>query len=616
MRSEFERIYHKNNDVQGYEHKSVDEYLNLFINFKLKVIEAENLGYDTLRSFINELDGYREQLAKPYLQNRQIIDRQVQDAYYRTINEVNASHIMVKVPSNPTPEDTLKAYNRIMEIRKRLMAGEAFKKIAREESDDPSAKSNEGLLGWFSAFSMVYPFEQAAYQTEIGEISMPVKSRFGYHLIKVNGRRPALGEIKLAHIMIRAGKNDKEETVAKAKESIFSCVDMLRKGKLFGEVAQNYSEDAGSSRNGGQMRWIRSGELPPNIEEIVFALKDSGSYTVPLQSAYGWHIFQLQGKRQLATFEQMKAQLEERVMADERGKLSEQRMIARIIKESGFVMYPENIKALTDMMDSSVYSGQWNPLSAGDLIEPVFTIYGKEYTQKDLVNFMLLTKRYRKEESIGSIVKKKCDELIHNELMKSEKSRLELKYPDFRYLMEEYHDGILLFNITDEKVWRKAVKDTTGLKAFYEQNRNDYMWKERADISVYTLSDESYLKSTRKLAKKRIAQNWSAKDLISRVCDSDSIACITIEDGKYEKGETSLPGQLTWKKGSVKIIQENNICKVAIVNAIVPPILKTFNEVHGQVTADYQNYLDQQWITALRTKYAVVINQDVLKYVN
>jgi peptidyl-prolyl cis-trans isomerase SurA len=613
MRSEFERIYHKNNRVDGYEQKSVEDYLDLFINFKLKVLEAKNQGYDTMRSFVTELAGYRDQLAKPYLQNRKVIDSQVQEAYDHTINEVNAAHIMAKLPANPSPADTLKAYKKIMDIRKRILAGESFEKIAREESDDPSAKQNEGRLGWFSAFMMVFPFENAAYHTPVGSISMPVRSKYGYHLIKVNAVRPALGEIKLAHIMTRAARNETPEKIALAKDKIFKYYDMLKQGTPFAEVARNYSEDAGSAKTGGQMRWLKSGELPPDIEEVVFALKDSNDYSVPLQSDYGWHIFQLQQKRPVASYEKMKSQLEERIMSDDRGKMAEQSKISEIMKESGFVKYSENIDAITQVMDSSVYKGTWNPAPAGDLIEPVFTIHGKEYTQKDLAAYIILTKRYRKELTLQQIVRTKCDELINKELLAYESSQLEQKYPEFRYLMEEYHDGILLFNITDNQVWSKAVKDSAGLKAYFAQHQGEYTWNERADVSVYALKDAGKLSEVKKLAPKRSSKKWSSAEFIKMVCLNDSVPCVTVTDGRYEQGDTAVTGKFPWKKGSMTVSDMGK--KVVVVNSILAPAPKTLNEIRGQATADYQNFLDQQWIAELRTKYPVTINQEVLKNV-
>ena len=614
LRSEFERIYHKNNNVPGYESKSVEEYLDLFVNFKLKVLEAERLGYDTLKSFITELAGYRDQLAKPYLQDRQVMEQQLKEAYYRSINEVNASHIMVKLPANPSPLDTMDAYGKIMKIRSRVLAGESFDKIAREESDDPSARVNDGRLGWFSAFAMVLPFEQAAYGTAAGEVTFPVRSRFGYHLIRVNGKRPSPGEIKLAHIMTRAARNEKQETIDQAKEKINGYYKSLQSGELFGELAAKYSEDAGSAKEAGQMRWLRSGELPPEIEEMVYALKDSGSFTPPIQSDYGWHIFQLVGKRPLGTYEQMKPRLEERIMMDERGKKAELAVISRIKKESGFVNYPENVVALAELMDSSVYSGQWDINTAGDLIEPVFSFGGKEFTQKELAAFVITARRYSQDESLGSIVNKKCDELVNKELLDYEKSRLEERYPEFNYLMQEYHDGILLFNITDDTVWSKAVSDTAGLKAFHARHVNDYTWKERADISVYTFTNKLLVNTVKKYAKKRASQKWTAEEMTSRICPDDTIPCIDIKDGKYEKGD-KIAEQVAWKKGSVKESDQGNNIEFVIVNAIIPPMPKNFDEVRGQVTADYQNFLDRKWIEALRARYVIAVNRDVLTLV-
>ncbi len=615
LKSEFERIYHKNSNVQGYDNKPVAEYVEMFINFKLKVLEAEKLGYDTLPSFISELAGYRDQLSRPYLQDRKLIDQLVQEAYYRTRNEVNASHIMGKVPPDASPADTLAAYSRAMEIRRRLLAGESFEKIAREESDDPSGKVNEGRLGWFSAFAMVYPFENAAYYTNTGEFSQSVRSRYGYHIIRVNDKRLALGEIKLAHILIRSGRNESQESIARAKEKIDTCYKLLQNGTSFKDVVRQYSEDAGSSKNGGQIRWLRSGELPAELEVLAFALTDSGSFTTPVQSDYGWHIFQLQEKRPIASFDQLKSQLEERIMMDERGKRTEESFYTNVQKECGFVSYPENSSLIAGLMDSSLYSGNWNPAMAGDLIEPIFTINNKDYTQKDLVDYIIKTKHYNKKDSYADIVNSKCNALIHKALLEYEKDQLERKYPAFKYLMEEYHDGILLFNIMDKNVWSKAVSDTIGLRAFYAQHTNDYQWQERADVSIYTFKDAAYLKLATKLGKKRAKENWPASEFVKKICPNDTNKCVEVSDQKFEKGETLPFGGFTWKKGFTKTVKEGNTFKVITVNALIPPMPKSFNEIQGQVTSDYQNFLDKQWIETLRVKYPVIINHDVLQQV-
>jgi peptidyl-prolyl cis-trans isomerase SurA len=415
--------------------------------------------------------------------------------------------------------------------------------------------------------------------------------------------------------MVRSEVNEEATIAAEKKEKVLACYNELKSGMSFISMVKKYSEDAGTARNHGEMRWIRSGELPPELENVVFSLSDSGAYTEPLRSDYGWHIFLLQGKRPIAPFEQLKPQLEEKIMMDERGKRTEQSFITNLKKEYKYIDYPENIAMISEIMDSSVYSGNWKPEESGTLIEPVFTIGGKDFSQMDLIDFILKTKRYNEKDAFTTIVNRKLNELVFNELLNHEKKQLEEKYPTFRYLMEEYHDGILLFNIMDAKVWSLAVNDTNGLKTFYENHAGNYKWQERADVSVYTLKDPALLKSTIKLAKKRIQSNWKPEEFVRMLCVSDTTDCVTVTDQKYEKNDPLPLGGFTWKKGAVKTVKEANGTKVLVVNGIIPPGPKAFVETQGQVTADYQNYLDRQWIDSLRARYEVVVNQDVLKLV-
>jgi peptidyl-prolyl cis-trans isomerase SurA len=426
---------------------------------------------------------------------------------------------------------------------------------------------------------------------------------------------PALGDIRLAHILIRSGRNESQEAGNKAKEKANACYKQLQEGASFADMVKQYSEDAGSARNAGQMRWLRSGELPADIEGKVFALTDSGSYTVPVQSDYGWHIFQLLDKRPLASFDQIKPQLEERIMMDERGKKTEEVFFAALMQEHKFTKYPENISDIAGMLDSAIYSGRWRPGSATDLIEPVFAIDNQEYSQKELIDFLLKTNRYNKKLDFTDIVNSKCDELVRISLMTHEKKLLEAKYPNFKYLMEEYHDGILLFNIMDKNVWSKAVNDSVGLRAFYQQHEKEYMWNERADISLYTVRDPLYLKSATKYARKRAKIFCPVTEYLKNVCSNDSINCVEVVDRRVENGESTPYGEFVWEKGAVKVMSQTNLTRLLVVNSILTPSPKAFEDVQGQVTADYQNFLDKQWIDTLRAKYAVVVNQDILKQV-
>ncbi|MBP1668238.1 MAG: hypothetical protein H6Q21_604 [Bacteroidetes bacterium] len=612
-KAEFERIYHKNNSSVVYDNKTPREYLDLFINFKLKVMEAKAQGYDTMSSFINELGGYRDQLAKPYLRDKEQDEQMLKETYRRIATEVNASHIAVKVAfTTASPADTLEAYNKILALRNRILKGESFEDIAVANSDDPSAKNNKGNLGWFSAFRMVYAFEDAAYKTPVGQISMPVKTRYGYHIIRTNAFRPALGDILLANIMMRVRPSADSAAHQAGMEKINKCYSLLQQGESFADVARKYSEDDASAKNGGKMRWLSSGELPPEIEEVVFAL-DSGEYTEPMKSEYGYHIFQVLGKRPVKSFEEMKSNLEERIAQDERQKNTEAIFVDKLKKEYGFTEYPENVAALISLIDTSLYESKWDPSLKGELIDPVFTIGDRDYTQMDLGLYIKAGRKYTKKETIESIGKRKYDDFVKEMVLQYEKDRLDQKYPEFRYLMEEYHDGILLFNITDDMVWSKAVKDTLGLQQYYNLHKNNYKWQTRADVSKYSTKDSSLEAKIVQFAPQRSSRNWTPKQFNALVCGQDTLPCVEVADLKVEKGSDPVVDSMEWKKGTLKAYKEKDKTAVVCINGILKPQTKLLKEARGLVTADYQNELEKAWIKELRLKYPVVIDEKVFE---
>jgi peptidyl-prolyl cis-trans isomerase SurA len=613
--AEFERIYHKNNSSVVYDNKTPREYLDLFINFKLKVMEAKAQGYDTMSSFIKELNGYRDQLAKPYLKDKAQDEQMLEETYRRIATEVNASHIAKKVAfAAATPADTLEAYNKILALRNRILAGESFEDIAVANSDDPSVKTNKGNLGWFSAFRMVYAFEDAAYKTPVGQLSMPVKTRYGYHIIRTNAFRPALGDILLGHIMVRVRSGADSATHQAGWEKINKCYGLLQQGESFADVARKYSEDEASAKNGGKMRWLSSGELPPDIEEKVFAL-DSGKYTEPMKSEYGYHIFKILERRPVKSFDEMKSDLAERIAHDERQNNTELIFVDKLKKDYGFTEYPENVAALINQLDSSIYENKWDPALKGELIDPVFTIGDRDYSQADLGRFIKAGKKYTKKESFESIGKRKYDDFVKEMVLQYEKDRLDQKYPEFRYLMEEYHDGILLFNITDNMVWSKAVKDTAGLQKYYDLHKKNYKWQTRADVSKYSTADSSLETKIMQYAVQRTAKKLTPKQFNTLVCSQDTLPCVEVADLKLEKGSDPVVDSMEWKKGTLKVYKDKNKTIVACINGILKPQTKLLKESRGLVTADYQNDLEKAWIKELRLKYPVVVDEKVFETV-
>ena len=280
---EFLSIYNKNRAVgENIDEKSIQEYMELFINFKLKVKEAKSMGLDTVSSFINELNGYKKQLAAPYLIDKKVDDNLLTEAYLRLKEEIKASHILISLPKDPLPKDTLKSYNKALSIRKKFYDGDKFSKLAQQYSSDPSVKDNNGNLGYFTALYMVYPFENGAYNTSKGEVSMPIRTQFGYHLIYVTDRRPAQGQVKVAHIMTKASENYDSTSTYKAKEKIFEIYNKLENGEDFNSLTKNYSEDDNTAQKSGELPWFGTGMMYLPFENAAFAIKEKGSYSKPI----------------------------------------------------------------------------------------------------------------------------------------------------------------------------------------------------------------------------------------------------------------------------------------------------------------------------------------------
>ena len=609
--SEFENVYHKNNSKEtAKDAKSLDEYIDLFVNFKLKVKEAEELGLDTAKAFKDELAGYRKQLAQPYLTDKDVNEQLLKETYDRLNMDVHAAHILVKVGENALPKDTLEAYNKIMKIRARILKGEDFSKVAGEKgvSDDPSAVENGGDLGYFTALQMVYPFETAAYTTKVGEISMPVRTRYGYHIVKVIDKRPAQGEVLTAHIMIRTPQHMTSEDSLKLYSKMTEIYDKLKTGGKFEEFAQQYSDDKSSAKKGGELPWFGTGKMPVEFEQAAFAIKNKGEYSPIIRTKYGWHIIKLIDKRGLPTFDVMKNELKSKVSKDSRSQVGRTSLIAKTKVEYKF---KENLKARNEfykLIDSTFFKGTWSASKAEKLKKPMFNLNDKVYTQTDFAKFIEEHQTQRPKMDPVAVVDPLYTQFVDENVIAYEESQLDKKYPEFKALMQEYRDGILLFELTDQKVWSKAVKDTTGAKDFYEKNKNKYLWDERAEASVYTAADEKIAKQLRKLLAKRKTEKEILEEL-----NKNSQLNLSVETRIFNKGENEFLDK-NWNPGTSADIADtkNNKVVIVVVDKLLKPTPKSYLDSKGLVTADYQTYLEKEWIDSLKKKYAVQIDQTVL----
>ncbi|PCI96364.1 MAG: hypothetical protein COB15_10375 [Flavobacteriales bacterium] len=624
--SEFNAIFNKNNSKEKATEESIQEYLDLYIKFKLKVREAEELGYDTLPKFINELEGYRKQLAQPYLTDKEVTEGLIKEAYERMKQDVKASHILVQVGENAAATDTLVAYNKVMKARKRILAGEDFAKVAKEISTDPSAKKNGGNLGYFSVLHMVYPFETAAYETKVGDVSMPVRTKFGYHIIKVIDKRTARGTIKVAHIMVKTGdknRGDIEGITDSKKEKIDEIYAKITSGESdFSALAKQFSDDKGSAKRGGELPEFNAGKMVESFENAAFGLAKDGDISKPIKTDFGWHIIKRISLRDLESYDKLYDAIKAKIARDSRSNKSKEALLKKIKEDNGFV---ENIKERNDfykLINKEDYlKGEFKGTSAAKFDKLMFGFYAKdgdkfEYTQTDFSNYLAKTKHTNpnnKNIDIPAEVNRAYAKILANKAIEFKDSRLSKTNEEFRLLMQEYRDGILLFDLTDEKVWSKAVKDSAGLDGFYEKNKSNYMWGERAEATIYTCGDATIAKKVEKLIQKKGKKGYSNDDILKMI-NTDSQLTLKIEEGKYAKGDNEDVDKASWEKGVSTHAKDKNVVIVEVKNILVPEA-KKLNEIKGLITSDYQNYLEQEWVTNLKSKYTIEVDKKVLKLV-
>lgn len=622
--SEFTNVFKKNNDLQEATKQELEDYVDLFVKFKMKVLDAELMHLDTLSSFKNELAGYRKQLARPYLTDKQAEQKLIEEAYERMTEEVRASHLLLLVDEKASPKDTLAVYQKINSLRNKILNGEDFETVAKTHSEDPSAKTNGGDLGYFSAFRMVYPFETAAFNTPLGEVSKPFRTRFGYHIVKVTDKRKSRGEVKVAHIMIEQGAKATDEEKQEATDKLSQILDFFKEGKSFDDLVR-YSDDKGTSSKGGELPWFGTGQMVPAFESTAFSLKEKGEISEPVQTIYGWHILKLIDKKAVPSFEEVKADIERKIKRDSRANKGKTVLINRIKSENNF---RSNMEALTPFYQID-FEAQWTAESMSNNKQMLFFLDNKKYTQADFAKYIEKNKTPIDQTKIVSVINEMFDDWVEKTCIQLEDSLLEEKYPEFKALMKEYRDGILLFNLMDQKVWGKAVEDTMGLKQYFHLTKENYQWDTRLDASVFTCLNKEVAERVRKLISTddnvRLLSNselafitfgkgenrLSIDDIITIVNNQNPLN-LQVESAKFSKGDHAHLDNAIWKKGLTDNELNEEIVTFAFIYDVLAPMPKSLKEAKGQVISNYQDYLEAAWIKELEERYPVTINYDLL----
>jgi peptidyl-prolyl cis-trans isomerase SurA len=501
---EFSRIYKKNLDlVKDDSQKDLNQYLQLFVGYKLKVNKAYKLGLQNGAQYQSELKSYRAQLAKNYFNDTKITEELVEEGYNRLQKEIRASHILILVDENASQEDTLKAYKKIDEISKRAIAGEDFDNLAVQLSEDPSAKENKGDLGYFTAFRMVYPFENAAYNTQKGKISKIIRTRFGYHILKINDIRANRGEITVAHIMILKPKP--EETEKNAEKTINEIYKKIQQGEKFEDLAKQFSEDKSSASKGGQLNKFGSGQLSSEeFENTAFSLDKAGDISKPFQSDFGWHIVKLIQKHPVKSIDEMKNELETKIGKDDRSKKITASLNEKLRKKYTFKRDNKQYTLISKLVTNDFYESKWTlPENSKDYTANLLTINTKKIDGKTFLDFIdKQQKAGLKVKPLSKLVDAIYDKFLDEQLTAYYDENLENEFPDFANVMEEYRDGLLLFDLMEKEIWDRAKTDTIGLKKFYDEHKMEHLWKKRVEVTIASSTNQDMIKKAQALLKK------------------------------------------------------------------------------------------------------------------
>lgn len=612
-KSEFEYIYRKTNGSEAtFSRESIEEYLDLYIKFKLKVQRARDMKLDTIQVLSRELEDYRRQLADTYLVDKEVTDKLVQEVYDRMKRERRVAHILFRYKNNATAADSVETRDRATRVLEILRKKGDFERLAAGQSDDQATKNNGGDLGYLSAMlpSGFHKVEDVIYETPIGSFSGLVESPMGIHIFKILDERPARGEVEVAHILIRDPEN---APVAGAEQKIIEIWTELNDGASFESLAQRYSEDLTTASKGGYLGFFGINRYEQSFEDAAFALKNDGDYSTPFRTRAGWHIVKRISQKGLDLLPKIKNRLQSQIKQDIRFEHAKRQMINRIKEEGGFTEDLVVLGQYIDQLDNDFLSYKWKgiPMQRATLIKMAGNY---EITTEDFTEFLLRNQRKRLQMSRDSNVVETAQilysEFVDENMIKYAEKQLEQKYPEYKALMREYEEGILLFEAAKISVWDRASQDTIGLEKFLKNNRSRYMWDERAEYIRYRIHTQD-AKLANKIAR-YIQKNPPAK-VVKKFNSKGDL--VTYETKLVEKSQKSEIKDMAWQAGSVTPIAAHKsepYFEIAKIERIIPPTPKALHETRGPLIADYQDFLEKEWVRELKETYEVRINKEVL----
>ncbi|WP_264559388.1 peptidylprolyl isomerase [Flavobacterium sp. N2270] len=612
---EFIRVYNKNLDlVKDDSQKDLDKYLELFVGYKLKVQKAYKSGLQYNTKYQNELKSYRSQLAKNYMNDSKVTNELVEEAYERINKEVKASHILILVDESASPEDTLKAYAKVSKVHQLLKEGKNFEDVAVQYSEDPSVKDNKGNLGYFSAFRMVYPFENAAFNTTVGQFSAPFRTKFGYHIVKVTDARKNKGEVTVAHIMIVKPTDTDEASQEKAKQTIEDVYKKIQQGESFESLANQFSEDKSTSGKGGVLQRFGSGQLASEkFEEVAFSLNDKNEISKPFLSQFGWHIVKLVEKHPVQSIQEMRTELENKVRKDERSLIITNSLAAKLRKKYAFTKNEKLLQKIKKSVTNDFYTQTWEvPDNKKELSGEIAVINknGKLYSPSFISYLSSQQKANIKIKPIGALVDHLFDKWMDVQLIQYYEDNLENEFVEFKNVVEEYRDGLLLFDLMEKEIWERAKTDTIGLNTYFNNNSKNYMWTNRYDVDVYSSTNEKVIKKTKSYLEKN-----KTTDYIKSKINKKGVVDVMVKSGLFEENHDVLSEYKNPQIGTTSVVKKGNYYFVVKVKEVKPAQQKSLDECRGKVISDYQQFLENNWVDELKKEFKVIVNQNAFEEV-
>ena len=609
-KDEFLKAYSKNNNSGKANAIAYKDYLDLYTKYKLKVQAAYAEHLDTLPTLTVELQNFRNQIANSYMNDQTYTDKLVNEAFERAQKDIHIEQIFISIPPAAAPADTMKAFQKLSAVKEGLKKGIKFETLADNYSDDPYAKTNHGDIGWITVFSLPYALENLAYQTPVNKSSPPYRSRNGYHIFRILAQRKALGKMRAAQILLvfplNANDAAKEDTRLRA-DSIYNAV---LKGSSFSTLALQFSGDNLSYQHGGEMALFGVGKYDEAFEQAAFALEKDGDISKPVMTSFGYHIIKRLGRVPVPAVKSKESMelFNQEVTNDPRIEIARKAMNKKVFQLIGFREYPFNEKELWAMTDSSVH-GKAVPMFA-DLHDStvLFSFTKKKYTVRDWIDYKIATR------NLTPLNRDKTNRSIFDQFEESSasdyyRSHLEEYNKDFAYQLKEFKDGNLLFEIMQRKVWDKAAADSVGLKKFYEAHKDKYWWEPSADAIIFTCSNERVADQMKQAIRKSLIGWRRLPDSSNGMAQADS--------GRFEITQLPPADQGSLQEGDFSSMNrnanDNSVIFAYIIRKYPNRMPRSYEQARGLAINDYQVFLEDQWITELRKKYPVKVNEAVLQ---